>query len=559
MKMLKNIWGNYSRYINVSKKESKLAVILGIIGALLETFSIYLLANLITNLDKNYLIINFNFLSQVYFSKGIYILVFLISALISSSLYYLSNKNIVKAKCIIERFVREEITDLTLNIRWEYYLQISQGDISKSILSEGQNISEGYMYFISAITYSFIAFTYFIACLILVPDTFFILIIYAIFAFRIYLYYSRKADKFGKDLSNITSNIGQWTSAIFNNLKYLKAISKDKLAKEASRDIFKRFANSYENARVASFKSKFITEIMTILFIFLAITYILLRGADTSNLILSLSLFIMMTPKIYNAQIRLLDSVAMASWPKVHFEKIKWAKNNTDNFCKNKNEFFFDGKIIFDSVFFNYPKCEFILKNINLDIDKNECIGIIGKSGIGKSTLLDLITGIIKPKKGTIYLSGQNMENINIYSWREKIGIVMQENFFKNDSLASNIALGKKIDRNKIKDSLIKANAWDFVSSLPHGIDEMILDRGLRFSGGERQRIALARALYNEPQILILDEPSSGLDKTSENKLITSLNELRGKINIIIISHKKDVVRICDKVFTLDKKGLNEI
>ena len=108
------------------------------------------------------------------------------------------------------------------------------------------------MYFISAITYSFIAFTYFIACLILVPDTFFILIIYAIFAFRIYLYYSRKADKFGKDLSNITSNIGRWTSSIFNNLKYLKAISKDKLAKEASRDIFRKFANSYENARVAS-------------------------------------------------------------------------------------------------------------------------------------------------------------------------------------------------------------------------------------------------------------------------------------------------------------------
>ena len=112
----------------MSLKESKLALTLGIIGALLETFSIYLLANLITNLDKNYLIINFSFLKQVYFSKEIYIL-FLISALISASLYYFSNKNIVKAKCLIERFVREEITDLTLNIRWEYYLQISQGEI----------------------------------------------------------------------------------------------------------------------------------------------------------------------------------------------------------------------------------------------------------------------------------------------------------------------------------------------------------------------------------------------------------------------------------------------
>ena len=100
------------------------------------------------------------------------------------------------------------------------------------------------------------------------------------------------------------------------------------------------------------------------------------------------------------------------------------------------------------------------------------------------------------------------------------MGIVMQENFFKNETLASNIALGKKIDKNKIKDSLIKANAWDFVRLLPNGIDEMILDRGLRFSGGERQRIALARALYNDPQVLIskLAEIKSSVSALAEIK-----------------------------------------
>ena len=556
--MLKNIWRNYKRYIKVSGKESKIALIFGIIGALSETFSIYLLANLITNLDKKNLIIDIKFFNQINFSKEIYILFFLISAIISAFLYFLSNKNIVRAKCLIEKFVREEITDLTLNIQWEYYLKISQGDISKSILSEGQNIAEGYMYFISAITYSFIAITYFFACLILVPDTFFILLIYAIFAFRIYLFYSKKADEFGKDLSKITSNIGQWTASIFNNLKYLKAISKDKLAKDAAKDIFTNFSNAYENARVASYKSKFITEIMTIIFIFLAITFILLRGSNTSNLILSLSLFIRMTPKIYNAQIRLLDSVAMVSWPKVHNERIKWAQNYKDNNYKNKNDFIFNGEIIIDSVFFNYPNCDYVLNDITLKVKKNDCIGIIGKSGMGKSTLIDLMTGLIKPKKGAIYLSGKNMNNININSWRKKLGIVMQDNFFKNDTLSSNIALGKKIDRKKIKNSLIKANAWDFVSLLPNGIDEMILDRGLRLSGGQRQRIALARALYNDPQVLILDEPSTGLDKISEQKLISSIKKLKGTINIIIISHKKEVVEICDEVFMLDSKGLNK-
>ena len=170
--MIKNIWRNYKRYIKVAGKESKLAIIFGVIGALSETFSIYLLANLITNLDKKNLFINIKFLNQIVLSKEIYIFLFLISAIFSALLYFISNKNIVKAKCLIEKFVRKEITNLSLNIQWEYYIQMSQGDISKSILSEGQNISEGYMYFISAITYSFIAITYFFACLLLVPDTF---------------------------------------------------------------------------------------------------------------------------------------------------------------------------------------------------------------------------------------------------------------------------------------------------------------------------------------------------------------------------------------------------
>ena len=133
---------------------------------------------------------------------------------------------------------REEITNLTLNIRWEYFLKLSQGDISKSIISEGQNISEGYMYFLQSFTYGLIAITYFIFCLLVVPDTFLILIIYGFLAYRIYIYFSKQAILLGNDLSSITSNIGEWTAAIFNNLKYIRTISKDKLARDESKEIF---------------------------------------------------------------------------------------------------------------------------------------------------------------------------------------------------------------------------------------------------------------------------------------------------------------------------------
>lgn len=135
----------------------------------------------------------------------------------------------------------------------------------------------------------------------------------------------------------------------------------------------------------------------------------------------------------------------------------------------------------------------------------------------------------------------------------------MQENFFKNDTIAANIALGATLKKDEIKKALIKANAWDFVNKLPNGIDEIVFDRGLRFSGGERQRLALARALYNNPKVLILDEPATGLDIDSEKKLIYSIQKLKGKITIIIVSHKKEVVQICDQVFKLEKKYLKKI
>ena len=133
----------------------------------------------------------------------------------------------------------------------------------------------------------------------------------------------------------------------------------------------------------------------------------------------------------------------------------------------------------------------------------------------------------------------------------------MQENYFKNDSIAGNIALGEtNFNLNKIKKSLHMANAWDLVKNLPNGINEVVYDRGARFSGGERQKLALARALYSEPKILILDEPTTGLDKNSENELIFSLKKLLGSMIVIIISHKPNVVKICDKVLILKDKKL---
>ncbi len=558
--MILKLWENYYRYLKASGKYSYLAIIFGIIGAILETISIYLMANIITKIENQSILSGIINVSNFNLRQEVYLSLFLFVALMSAIFYYLSNKNIVKAKCFIERFVRDEITDMTINIKWEYYLKLSQGDISKSIISEGQNISEGYMYFLQSLNYFIIALIYFFTCLFLVPDTFIILIIYGFLVLRIYIYYSNKSAKYGSKLSDITSSIGNWSSSIFNNLKYIRTISKDKLAKKESKKIFLRFSNSYFNAMEASYKSKLVTEILSVIFIFLSITYIILYNSAASNLILSLSLFIRMAPKVYNAQTRLLDAIALISWPKLHLKKLSWAKKYREDLRNNKSDLNFKGNIIFDSVCFNYPDSVPLLENLNLRINQNESVGIIGKSGSGKSTLLDLLSGIIRPKKGNIYISGKNLNDLNINKWRENFGIVMQDNFFKNDTLISNICLTENsINEDLVKNCLIKANAWKFVENLPNRLYENIYDQGMRFSGGERKKLALARALYTNPKLLILDEPSTGLDEKSEKEFIDIIKTLIGKMIIVIISHKKEVVQICDKVFILEDKKLRNI
>ncbi|MFZ2603120.1 MAG: ABC transporter ATP-binding protein [Candidatus Omnitrophota bacterium] len=213
----------------------------------------------------------------------------------------------------------------------------------------------------------------------------------------------------------------------------------------------------------------------------------------------------------------------------------------------------FNKSIIFENVWFNYGENE-VLKQVNLEAKKGQVLAVVGPSGVGKSTLLDLIPRFYDPKKGRILIDGININEVTLKSLRQQIGIVTQETILFNDTIRANIAYGRPDTLQKeIEQAAIQAHAHDFIKHLPQGYDTIIGDRGMKLSGGERQRVAIARALLKNPPILILDEATSQLDTESERIVQEALDKLMYGRTVFVIAHRLSTIRNADRIMVLEK------
>ena len=240
-----------------------------------------------------------------------------------------------------------------------------------------------------------------------------------------------------------------------------------------------------------------------------------------------------------------------------NFKKIK-----IDQF-KSKNQIYIeDYQINLNNIDFKYDDSnKYLFKNLNFVIPQNSSLALIGKSGVGKSTLGDIIMGILSPTKGEVIIGKHNIADNHVKrSWNSRIGYVPQETYILDDSIKHNIALGEddeKINEKKITEILILLELDNIIDRSDSGLDMILGENGVKLSGGQKQRIGLARALYTDPSVLILDEATSFLDIGSEAKIISILKKLKDKITIIFITHKKAGKELCDEVFDLDGLGKN--
>jgi ABC-type multidrug transport system fused ATPase/permease subunit len=215
----------------------------------------------------------------------------------------------------------------------------------------------------------------------------------------------------------------------------------------------------------------------------------------------------------------------------------------------------FTKSIKFENLSYSHGE-NLIFNSINIEIKKGDILGVVGKSGSGKSTFVEILTGLLETYKGRIFCDSKDIKD-NIRGWQKNFGYIPQKIYLLNDSIKNNILFGNPIlNVKKINSILEKAGLAEFVSNLPNGLETLVGENGSFLSGGQAQRVCIARALYHDPNILILDESTNALDVNTENEILNYVKNLAKDITIIIISHRLETLKICNVIYRIQDHKL---
>ena len=376
----------------------------------------------------------------------------------------------------------------------------------------------------------------------------------------------KKAEFWGTERRNAE---GYKMSVMQESFRLIKEIKISNLNKY----FITKFISSNNLAAVNHFKHEFVLSLprywfeLIAIFGFTILIIVLTYTTDSAtNIIATIGLFAAATFRLLPSIIKMINYIQQVhfSLPVLNnlseeFNLEKKVKNNQEKF---DTKFIIKKELILKNISFKYQNSNNnVLDNINLKIKTGSIIGIKGPSGVGKTTLVNIILGLLKPTSGEVLVDGIDI-NKNLESWQKNIGYVPQNIVLTDDTLKNNIALGideKQIDKNRINNCIKESQLENFISNVEKGIDTDVGELGSKLSGGQKQRIGIARSIYNDPQVLILDEFTSALDNQTEEKIISEISNYGKTRTVIIVSHKLSTLSKCNNIYELTKENLKLI
>ncbi|WP_169752285.1 ABC transporter ATP-binding protein [Campylobacter mucosalis] len=359
---------------------------------------------------------------------------------------------------------------------------------------------------------------------------------------------AKKMKKISRSSQEKNSDLNSTLNEIFTNIEIIKANN----AQDYEHSRFVNENNKFFKINLKSVKiEQLVSPLMETIGAIGVAAVIIIGGKEVINGELSIgsffsfltALFMLYTPikRIVSLYNKMQDAIAASERTFELMDKVSQIPSG---------EYKISGiieSIKFENIKLSYNE-KMVLNGINLEAKKSELIALVGSSGGGKTSLMNLLMRFYEANDGKILLNDKEIKDIDIHSLRENIGLVTQRVYIFNDTIAKNVAYGREFDENAVINALKMANAYEFVKNLPNGTDEILNEFGTNLSGGQRQRIAIARALYSNPQILIFDEATSALDNESEKEITNAINKLRSQKIIFVIAHRLSTVQNADKI-----------
>ena len=451
----------------------------------------------------------------------------------------------------IRRF-REKMVANLLNLDMDFFNEFRTGELISRTTNDIDRIRSIVSSMIPELTREFITIIG-LLCVVIYQSpklAFFALVVMPVAIYPISRL-AKRMKKISKQSQEKTSDITSALSEIFTNIEIIKANN----AQEYEHSRFVDENNKFFRLNLKSVKiEQLVSPLMETIGSIGVAAVIIIGGKDVIDGHINMgaffsfltALFMLYTPlkRIVNIYNKMQDAIAASERTFFLMDKVSQIKDGE----KELNE---EIKLIkFNNVCLNYGDKE-VLKGINLEANKSEFIALVGSSGGGKSSLMNLLMRFYDVNGGEILINGTNLKDIKIHSLRQNIGLVTQRVYIFNDTVAKNVAYGREFNEDAVINALKLANAYEFVSKLDNGINTILNEFGTNLSGGQRQRIAIARALYQNPQILIFDEATSALDNESEKEITKAINNLRSKKIIFVIAHRLSTVENADKIAVL--------
>lgn len=379
----------------------------------------------------------------------------------------------------------------------------------------------------------------------------------------IFRFTRKRATRYGVEGNQNMIEMNKWMYQSFGGIKEVKILSRESFFLDRSMLYSEKSAWVGMKAAMLSAVTRPLIETvwfsLTVLLVLVAISL----GKDGSALLPVIALLAAAAMRIMPALNRILNATISIRQATCHVEAVAAELGQIGSvqavaaaaFAPPQMPIEFHNNICFVDVVFRYPgEDEPVLRNLSFTIRKGESIAFVGPSGAGKTTVVDLLLGLLEPQRGSIVVDDVPLSGANTASWRRNFGYVPQTIYLSDDTVRNNIAFGQvanEIDASRVNEVVAQAQLSEVLNRLPNGLDTVVGDRGARLSGGQRQRIGIARALYHAPPILVLDEATSALDNETEREITRAIRTLSGNKTVILIAHRLSTITHCDQIVFL--------